>query len=96
MKLIEDFNAIPSLGLLTAIQIAVTVWNCNAITRSISKCLSLVDARAIDERWRKISLGVQSAVQYIENIPLESLPDMDAIIFSVGCHIRKSRICKFR
>ncbi|GFV45354.1 hypothetical protein TNCV_4490901 [Trichonephila clavipes] len=93
MKLIEDFNAIPSLGLLTAIQIIIAVWNRGDITQSITKCLSLIDTNDVDEKWRKISLRVQAFIQGIGNIPFELFTDMDAIVFSVGYHIRESRTC---
>ncbi|GFQ66788.1 hypothetical protein TNCT_317811 [Trichonephila clavata] len=91
MKLIEDFNEIPSLGLLTAIQIVVAVWNRGDISCSISKCLSLNDAKAINEKWRNIFLRVQEIVRGIEIIPPELLANMDAIVLSVGSHVRESR-----
>lgn len=89
MKLIEDFNAVPSLGLLTGIQVVVAIWNRNDIICSISKCLNQIDVKAVDRNWGEITRRVKVIVRSIEDIPSDLLIDMDAIVFSVGCHIRE-------
>lgn len=87
MKLIEDFNTIPSLGFLTTSWVVTTVWNHSNITRAINKCLDNFDQAVVNKEWKEIIVQVTAIIQGIENIPNELVNDMKAMVMPIGIQI---------
>ncbi|GFT28601.1 hypothetical protein NPIL_651031 [Nephila pilipes] len=93
MKVMEDFNAIPSLCFLIAFQIIFIVWNRNDIMRSITEWLNIhrekgVPAHEIYRMQEDITSYVQEIVASLEGIPPIVKSEMADIVFSIGRHIK--------
>ncbi|GFY53279.1 hypothetical protein TNIN_64031 [Trichonephila inaurata madagascariensis] len=87
MRLIEDFNEIPTLGFITSIQLVITIWNLSTILRSIQQYLnpSPVSQNLL---WREIEDNVKSIAENTVEIPPLLKPDLNVIIKPIGHHIR--------
>ncbi|GFX17216.1 uncharacterized protein TNCV_2857391 [Trichonephila clavipes] len=91
MRLIEDFNAPPTLGFLMVTRTVIWVWNRPVIVRSISQMLDIVDERLKERMWEKIIDHVRAIVRNIVDVPEVFRKDLDAVIIPIGFHIREMR-----
>ncbi|GFR24324.1 hypothetical protein TNCT_464731 [Trichonephila clavata] len=87
MKLIEDFNTMPSLSFLTISWVVTTVWNRDDVTRAISRCLNNFNRDEVERQWDEIKLQVTYIIQSIDVIPDNCIDDMEAMIAPIGLHI---------
>ncbi|GFY47248.1 hypothetical protein TNIN_153761 [Trichonephila inaurata madagascariensis] len=87
MRLIEDFNTVPSLSFLTKSWVVATVWNSSDITRTISRCLSNFDQDEVEIQWEEIKCQVAYIIENIEDISEDSVDEMQAMVAPIGKHI---------
>ncbi|GFY13284.1 hypothetical protein TNCV_2335481 [Trichonephila clavipes] len=91
MKLIEDFNEIPTLGFITSTQFAIRTWNLSTVLKSIQDCLHRYPSH-LHSRWKSIENEVKSIAGSIVGIlPPTLKKDLDAIITPIGRHIKAVR-----
>ncbi|GFY46741.1 hypothetical protein TNIN_299561 [Trichonephila inaurata madagascariensis] len=91
MRLIEDFNAVPTLRFLMVTRIVIWAWNHPNIVRSISQMLDNLNEIEVEQMWEEILDHVRAIVQSIVGIPEGVRPDLDAVIIPIGFHIREMR-----
>ncbi|GFU08641.1 hypothetical protein NPIL_14731 [Nephila pilipes] len=87
MKLIDDFNTIPSLCFLTGAQIVVTIWNRSDIKSSVAQAVN----QTIDETasmsatiFARVQNIVRSIRRNITRLPLSIQQDMLFIVERIG------------
>lgn len=91
MRLIDDFNALPSLAFLTGSRIVITIWNRVDILHSIDTCFKSDCEEDFFRTWKEIEDRVKSYVQEIEGIPVNLLEEMKAIIAPISLQIMAIR-----
>ncbi|GFY37040.1 hypothetical protein TNIN_460271 [Trichonephila inaurata madagascariensis] len=87
MRLIEDFNALPSLCFLAGTQIVIKVWNRREVTRSIDRWIHIYNAEVFNRNWKEVEDHVKALIQGIQGVPQDLLQQMKAICHLVGIHI---------
>ncbi|GFY56167.1 hypothetical protein TNIN_447311, partial [Trichonephila inaurata madagascariensis] len=90
-RLIEDFNAVPTLRFLLVTRTVILVWNLSRIVSFISQMLDIVDEREVEQMWEETVDHVRAIVRSIVGIPEGVRPDLDAVIIPIGFHIREMR-----
>ncbi|GFV84980.1 hypothetical protein TNCV_838541 [Trichonephila clavipes] len=90
MKLIEDFNTVPTLHYLMVTQTVIVSWNHPHIVSSISEMLDS-EPEEKEQRWEETVDLVRAIVQRIVDIPEVLSEDLDAVIIPIGFHIREMR-----
>ncbi|GFQ94438.1 hypothetical protein TNCT_690141 [Trichonephila clavata] len=91
MKLIEDFNTVPSLVFIAMTRIVIWAWNLPDIVRSISQLLDTLGEIRVERMWKDIVDQVRVIVLTVADIPETLRSELDAVILPVGLHIRQMR-----
>ncbi|GFV84971.1 hypothetical protein TNCV_838451 [Trichonephila clavipes] len=91
MRLIEDFNAVPTLRFLMVTRIVIRAWNLPRIVSSISQMLDNMDEGEKERMWGETMYHVRAIVQIIVDIPEVLRNELDAVIIPIGSHIRQMR-----
>ncbi|GFS51798.1 hypothetical protein TNIN_268581 [Trichonephila inaurata madagascariensis] len=92
MRLIEDFNTLPSLRFISGSRIVINVWNRRDITHSIDECIRIKSLEGFNRAWEEIEDRVKAFIQRIEGVPRDLLKEMKAISPFIGVQISSIRL----
>ncbi|GFQ91067.1 hypothetical protein TNCT_179901 [Trichonephila clavata] len=90
MKLIEDFNEMPTLGFIISTQLAIRLWNLSNVLQFIHEYLNN-SPLSLDFWWGRLENQVKAMAESIVGIPSTLKEDLVAVIIPIGYHIKAMR-----
>ncbi|GFR16129.1 hypothetical protein TNCT_43871 [Trichonephila clavata] len=91
MRLIEDFNALPSLCFISASRVIINVWNRREVTHFIDRRIHADNEEIFSRNWKIIEDLVKTFIHRIEGVPPNLLKEMKAMSNLIGIHIMSIR-----
>ncbi|GFQ94439.1 hypothetical protein TNCT_690151 [Trichonephila clavata] len=92
MRLIEDFNDVPSLSYLAGSQIVIRVFNHPRVQRLMSEYLEILNRDCVEGAWEALKKGVKGTIRTIAGIDSFLDDDLDALIIQIGFHILSMKV----